>query len=249
MKTVLVCGGSKGIGAATTKKLLKDGFKVICLSRTIGELEEFKRNDSFQFINVDLSSKSERRRAIESIDSIENIWGVVNNSAGPGTGAIENCVEMDYISSFESHLFSANDFVKFAIPKMHKNGEGRIVNIISVTAKVPLENMAVSNTLRGAMVNWSKTLSKELARFNIKVNNVLPGYTQTQRLLEVIQSAASSKNITSLDYEKKLLEQIPLKRFGHPEEIGNVVSFLMSADASYINGASIPVDGGWTVCI
>jgi len=145
-------------------------------------------------------------------------------------------------------LFSSDELVKAILPQLKRNGGGRIVNIISVTARIPLENMGVSNTLRGAMLNWSKTLSKELGKFNITVNNVLPGYTETERLLEVIAGVSAKQRISTDDYSKILISQIPLGRFGRPEEIGAVASFLLSDEASFVTGISIPVDGGWTPC-
>lgn len=174
--------------------------------------------------------------------------GVFNNSSGPATGSIEESCNEDYLKAFESHLFTSNEIVQAVTPQMKKNGGGRVVNIISVTARIPLENMVVSNTLRGAMLNWSKTLSKEMAKHNITVNNVLPGYTLTERLEEVISGVSSNLNITKDEYANKIISQIPMGRFGKPEEIGAVVAFLLSDEASFITGASIPVDGGWTPC-
>jgi 3-oxoacyl-[acyl-carrier protein] reductase len=248
-KTVLVCGGSRGIGAATIKILLDKGFQVVCISRSKGEIEDlFSQNKELTFLECDLSNSTSRQKAANIILGMRDIWGLVNNASGPSTGSVMESSQSDYLKAFETHLFSANDFLKSVLPSMTKNGHGRIVNIISVTARIPLENMCVSNTVRGAMLNWSKTLSKELGKNNITVNNVLPGYTETDRLIEVINGVSQKMNISKEEYSQKIINQVPLGRFGKPEEIGSVVSFLLSDEASFVTGASIPVDGGWTPC-
>ncbi len=239
-KTIVVCGGSKGIGAATSKTLLAKGFRVICISRSIGELENV--TGDFSHIACDLSSTESRKVAISKIQTEDNLWGLVNNASGPATGASSTSTLDEYQKAFETHLYASNDFVQGLLPKLKENGSGRIVNIISVTARIPLENMVVSNTLRGAMLNWSKTLSKELGPLNITVNNVLPGYTETERLKEVIQGNSSKSGVSYQDFSNKIINQIPLGRFGKPEEIAAVASFLIYKYAKIVSGASKPVD-------
>lgn len=249
MKTIIVCGGSKGIGAVTVKNLLFRNYNVICVSRSEGSLDSgILSHPNFKILLRDLSIPEERRELMGDISKLESVWGLVNNASGPSTGPMLDANRAEYLRAFDTHLFAADDLVKAVIPKMKATGGGRVVNIISVTARVPLENMCVSNTLRGAMLNWSKTLSKELGKFNVTVNNVLPGYTETERLLEVIEGISGKLGITKEAYSEKIIGQIPMGRFGRPEEIGAVVSFLLGEDASFINGASIPVDGGWTPC-
>ncbi|MFY7994331.1 MAG: SDR family oxidoreductase [Bacteriovoracaceae bacterium] len=249
MRTVIVCGGSKGIGAASAKILINKGFNVICVSRSTGMLtRDILENEKFRLIICDLSRQDERSSLITELEKIENIWGIVNNASGPLTGPSESASKKEYLLAFETHLFASDEILKAILPVMKKNKKGRVVNIISVTARVPLENMGVSNTLRGAMLNWSKTLSKELGKHGITVNNVLPGYTETERLIEVIDGVSSKMGIEKSEYSNKLISQIPMNRFGRPEEIGAVVGFLISDDSSFVNGVSIPVDGGWTPC-
>jgi 3-oxoacyl-[acyl-carrier protein] reductase len=246
-KRIVVCGGSKGIGAAAIQILLERGFKIILLSRSIGELESIQESNSdLLFIPTDISDKNSRRNAIDEINKFDNIFGIINNASGPAVKPFTDSLEEDYLNAFNMHLFAANDIVISLLPKLKANQESRIVNIISVTARVPLENYCVSNTLRGAMLNWSKTLSKELGKYNITVNNVLPGYTETSRLLEVINGNSARLGVGREDYSSEMLKQVPLGRFGQPREVGAVVAFLFSDDASFISGVSIPVDGGWT---
>lgn len=245
-KSIVVCGGSRGIGAAISKLLLKNGYRVICVSRTIGELEGI--NDDLLHLNCDLSSQESRNLAISRMRQEDNIWGLVNNASGPATGSLLTSHLFDYQKAFETHLFASNEFVLGVLQHFEKKREGRVVNIISVTARVPLENMLVSNTLRGAMLNWSKTLSKELGKFNITVNNILPGYTETERLKEVIGANSKEAGLSYGEYSSRIINQIPLGRFGRPEEIASVASFLLSEEASFVSGTSISVDGGWTPC-
>lgn len=245
-RTVVVCGGSKGIGAATVKILLSEGFKVICVSRSKGELSElYVDNKELEFIECDMSNKQSRKELCEMLKNVD-IYGLINNASGPAPSSIEATIKESYESAFETHLYAADEIVKALLPLMIKNNSGRIVNIISVTAKIPLENMSVSNTVRGAMLNWSKTLSKEMGKHNITVNNVLPGYTLTQRLSEVISGVSKNLGISENEYSDKILQQVPLKRFGKAKEIAAVVAFLVSDNASFVTGVSIPVDGGWT---
>jgi 3-oxoacyl-[acyl-carrier protein] reductase len=187
---------------------------------------------------------------LESLEEIKNISFnvLINNSGGPESKPFTEVTQNDFLREIKSHLLTAHEVTKLVVPKMKKNQFGRIINIVSVTAKIPLPNMIVSNTIRGAILNWAKTLSKELGGTGITVNNLLPGYTKTERLEEVVTSAAKSKGVDSEVIFESLLGQIPEGRFGEAEELANLACFLSTVEASYINGQSIAVDGGWTAC-
>lgn len=238
MKTIIVCGGSRGIGLAISRKLLKQGHQVVVLSRSNGEFTESELADPrLKIHHVDFSQRAQRSSITDSLMGINNLWGIVNNSGGPKRGALVDSTIEQFESAMESHLFSSHELTMKLLPLLQKNGGGRIVNIISITAKVPAFELGVSNTLRGAMLNWSKTLSTEAAPLGITVNNVLPGYTKTQRLKEVIQNE---------EQEKQLIAKVPMKRLAEPSEVANVACFLLSEEASYVTGVSIAVDGGLT---
>lgn len=132
---------------------------------------------------------------------------------------------------------------------MKKNNYGRIINIISTSVKIPINNLGVSNTIRGAVASWAKTLSNEVAQYGITVNNVLPGYTDTERLSILIENASKKSNKPVNEVREEWINSVPSKRFARPEEVANAVAFLASEQASYINGINLPVDGGRTGCL
>jgi 3-oxoacyl-[acyl-carrier protein] reductase len=135
------------------------------------------------------------------------------------------------------------------IDGMKKDGYGRIINVISTSVKIPLHGLGVSNTIRGAVASWAKTMANELGEFGITVNNVLPGATQTERLKNIIDAKSTKQNLSTAEVEKEMLAEIPLRRFAKPDEIASAVAFLASPAAAYINGINVPVDGGRTGCL
>ena len=156
------------------------------------------------------------------------------------------CVSCPFLNTFNQHLVCNHILTKAVFPSMKKEGYGRIINIISTSVKIPLKNLGVSNTTRGAVASWAKTMANELASFGITVNNVLPGMTKTQRLDTLIESIASKKKLSTELVTKEMIDEVPAARFGDPIEIASVAAFLASPAASYVNGVSIPVDGGRT---
>jgi 3-oxoacyl-[acyl-carrier protein] reductase len=174
---------------------------------------------------------------------------LINNSGGPPAGPIVDATEDDFLNAFNQHLICNHILVKAVLPSMKKEGYGRIINIISTSVRTPLPNLGVSNTIRGAVASWAKTMANEVGQFNITVNNILPGSITTQRLESLIKTTASKKNITVEQVEEQMQNEIPMKRFGNASELAAVATFLASPAASYVNGVSIPVDGGRTPTI
>ncbi|MDQ3277046.1 MAG: SDR family oxidoreductase, partial [Bacteroidota bacterium] len=154
--------------------------------------------------------------------------------------------EEQFLQAFQQHVITSHILVRAVMESMKKEGFGRIINIISTSVKIPLHNLGVSNTIRGAMASWAKTMANELGQFGITVNNVLPGFTTTPRLESLIQANAKKGSVTTEVIEKSMIEEVPAKRFGEPSEIAAMAAFLASPAAAYVNGTSIPVDGGRT---
>ena len=154
--------------------------------------------------------------------------------------------EQKFIDAFQQHIICNQVLAKAVIPGMKKAGYGRIINIISTSVRIPISNLGVSNTIRAAVAAWAKTLSNEVGEFNITVNNILPGYTSTARLQGLLDANAAKRGVSPEVIAKEMIEKIPLKRFGDPSETAAVAAFLASPAASYVNGVSIPVDGGGT---
>ena len=174
---------------------------------------------------------------------------LVNNTGGPAGGQAIDAEVNEFTSAFNNHLICNHNLVQCVVEGMKSEGYGRIINIISTSVKQPLPNLGVSNTIRGAVANWAKTLANELGQFNITVNNVLPGATDTVRLKSIIETKAEKTGQSIDSIGEVMANQSPMKRIAKPEEIANAVAFLASPAASYINGINVPVDGGRTSCL
>ena len=251
-KTALVCGSSQGIGLAATIELAKLGATCILMARNESALQQAVEqlpasyNQQHQYLVADFNQPEEVKSAIESFVTINPVHILINNSGGPSGGPIVNATEDDFIQTFNRHLICNHMLTKAVIPSMKEANYGRIINIISTSVKIPLPNLGVSNTIRGAVASWAKTMANELGQFNITVNNVLPGFTDTQRLQSIIESNAVKSNKSIEEVAAGMKNDIPAKRFGTAAEIANMIAFLASPAASYVNGTSIPVDGGRT---
>jgi len=157
---------------------------------------------------------------------------------------VADATEEAFLNAFNQHLICNHILTKAVIPSMKKDSYGRIVNIISTSVRIPVKNLGVSNTIRGAVASWSKTMANELAAFGITVNNILPGYTKTARLDSLIKNIATRRSIETAQVENEMLNEIPAKRFGDSSEVASVAAFLATPAASYVNGVNIQVDGG-----
>jgi 3-oxoacyl-[acyl-carrier protein] reductase len=251
-KNAIVCGSTQGIGLAIAEELAMLGANCTLIARNEGSLKQALNNldtalrQQHNYLVADFSNPDELKKVIEGYvrDHVVNI--LINNTGGPPSGMIVDAKEEDFLKAFNQHLICNHILTAAVLPSMKKEGYGRIINIISTSVKIPLKNLGVSNTIRGAVASWAKTMANELGQFNITVNNLLPGSISTKRLNTIIENAAKRGNVLFDLVEKNMKEEIPMKRFGEPGEIAAVAAFLASPAASYVNGVSIPVDGGRT---
>jgi 3-oxoacyl-[acyl-carrier protein] reductase len=254
-KTALVCGSSQGIGKASAIELSKMGANVILLARNENRLREvlkelaIDKGQKHVYRIADFSDTGNVRETARLIAESTPIHILVNNTGGPAGGPITEAKGDEFINAFNQHLINNQSLVQALIPSMKKAGFGRIINIISTSVKVPLNGLGVSNTIRGAVANWSKTMANELGSFGITVNNVLPGATMTARLDSIASRKADKTGSSKEDVLKQMASAAPAQRVGEPEEVANAVAFLASPAAAYINGINLPVDGGRTPCL
>lgn len=250
-KNALVCGSSQGIGKATAIALAQEGVKVTLVARNRDKLkavlEILPKHRNHNYIVADFSNPRElQEQIIKFIEKNHGFHIVINNTGGPRPGDILNASLSEFETGFTQHLKCSHLLAQATVPFMKSEGFGRIVNIISTSVKEPIEGLGVSNTIRGAVGNWSKTLSHEVAAFGITVNNVLPGFTETERLADIIKIKANIENVSIEEMTNIMKNYTPVKRFATPLEVANAITFLASDAASYINGINVPVDGGRT---
>lgn len=255
-KVALVCGGTQGIGMASAVLLAQAGATIVLMARNKHALEELVEElprpfeQKHGFIQADFSHPFEtQQKVIERLPAYGSVHILLNNSGGPAPGSITDASPEQFIHSIEQHLLTSHLLVQALVDGMKKANYGRIINILSTSVKEPLPNLGVSNTVRGAMAQWAKTLANELGPYGITVNNILPGATKTQRLKAIISQQAKNHNTSPEQIEQEFKAHIPLRRFAKPEEIGYAVLFLASSFASYINGINLPVDGGRTASL
>ncbi|MBK9402830.1 MAG: SDR family oxidoreductase [Bacteroidetes bacterium] len=255
-KTALVCGSTQGIGRAAAQEIARLGAHVILLSRNEEKLRETlssldtSMGQSHKFLAADYSEPNQLKSKIDSlVKSNEPIHILVNNTGGPPGGLISNAKTEEFLAAFSNHLVCNHILVQALLAGMKKEKYGRIINVISTSVKQPLKGLGVSNTIRAAVANWSKTLAGEVAGFGITVNNVLPGATNTQRLQSIIENKSKNSGESENEIVNEMESEIPMGRFADPSEIANAIAFLASPAASYITGINIPVDGGRTACL
>lgn len=255
-KKAIVCGSTQGIGKAIAFELAELGAEIILVARSEQKLLEVKKEldkktgTKHHYIVADFSFPPELRLRIEDfINELGPVHILINNTGGPAAGNIENAKTEEFISAFNNHLICNHILVQACLEGMKSEKYGRIINIISTSVKQPIPGLGVSNTIRAAVGNWSKTLAGEVGKYNITVNNVLPGATGTQRLSSIAENRAQKSGKTAEHIMQEFADEIPMKRIAQPEEIAAAVAFLASPAASYINGINLPVDGGRTASL
>lgn len=253
-KTALVCGSTQGIGKAIAMELANMGANIVLMARNEGRLQQVlselpNDNQNHEYISADFSDPSQVKEKIEAFTKSHSIEILINNTGGPAGGQAIDADIDEFRQAFNAHLVCNQLLTQAVVPHMKDAGYGRIINIISTSVKMPLKGLGVSNTIRGAVANWSKTLATELGSFGITVNNVLPGATRTARLESIISNKANKLSKSEEDVQNAMLAEIPAKRFAEAEEVANAAAFLASPAAGYINGINVPVDGGRTGCL
>jgi 3-oxoacyl-[acyl-carrier protein] reductase len=252
-KTALVCGSTQGIGKAAAIELANMGANVVLLARSEDKLKDSLKDldasngQNHSYLVADFAQPNDLKKTItDFVNAGNKIHVLVNNTGGPKGGTIKDAATDEFLSAFNQHLICNHILVQAIYPGMISEKYGRIINVISTSVKQPLPNLGVSNTIRGAVANWSKTLANELGAFGITVNNVLPGATNTARLQSIVEVKAQQHNETIDDVFEEMASESPMKRIAQPEEVAAAIAFLASPAASYINGINVPVDGGRT---
>ena len=249
-KHALIGGSSKGIGRAVAEQLAKSGARVTLVARSETLLEDLVKKldeatgQSHSYLALDYTDLSTYREVISEYLKKNPVDILVNNTQGPPAGtSLEKNVE-DYQEAFDLLFKSVVHTTLQALPNMRKQGWGRIINIASVSVREPLGYLALSNSIRAALVSWAKTLAGDVGPDGITVNSVLTGYFNTERLQRLNDKKAETMGISPDEVTGRLISQVPVRRLGNPEEYGYLVAFLASQQAAYLTGTAIPLDGG-----
>ena len=252
-KNAIVCGSSQGIGEASAIELAKLGANITLIARNESKLLDVlnhldkSQGQVHSFICIDFSNTEKLKEEVNLLKGTYHI--LVNNTGGPAGGPIADANTQSFEDAFRMHLVNNQILVQKVMQGMKKAGFGRIINIISTSVKAPIPGLGVSNTIRAAVASWAKTLSLELGPYGITVNNVLPGFTNTNRLKSLIAKKAEVQGKKVKEIEQAMKLDIPAGRFGNADEIASAVAFLCSPAASYINGINLPVDVGRTTSL
>ncbi len=251
----LVCGGSDGIGRAAAHELALLGADVTVMARREEALREVATTlpqgggQQHGWIACDVAKTDALRAQVEALANGKPVHILVNNTGGPPGGPAHQAQPAAFLDAFSKHLIANQALVQALLPGMRAAAWGRIVNVISTSVKEPIVGLGVSNTVRGAVASWAKTLSRELAPMGVTVNNVLPGFTDTGRIAQLVRDRAQASGESEAAVADGMRKLVPLGRFARPEEIGGVIAFLCSPAAGYVNGVSLAVDGGRTYSI
>lgn len=251
-KVAIIGGSSKGLGKACAVSLAKEGVNIVLCARNSDELYKTKKELEIYgaevlALSVDMSSAEDNRTIVkETIAKFGRIDILINNSGGPAPGSFNELSINDFDEAY-NNVFKYNvRMIKYCLPHMEENGWGRIINITSISVKEPSPTMVLSNIYRTAVVSFAKSLSLELIRKGITINNVCPGYFRTARITQLMEKEASDLSLSVTEYEERVLSSLPHKRFMNPEELGDLVCYLCSTQARSINGSTIQIDGGMT---
>lgn len=257
-KTALVCGSTQGMGRAIAEAFAHAGANVILMARNPNTLHtvlgELPRTETQHHATLcadfsDINAVQDTLQDYMAHHPDNPIHILVNNTGGPKPGAIVDATTEQFMDTITQHVLVSHTLVQVLLPAMKTEQYGRIINVISTSVKQPIPNLGVSNTTRGAMASWAKTLAMEVAYFGITVNNILPGYIATGRLASLTESIATRQEQTIESVQHAMLATIPAGRFGEPIEAGYLAAFLASPMASYITGTSIALDGGRTTAL
>ena len=255
-KHALVCGGSQGIGRAAAIELAQLGANVTLLARSrealeaaLATLPKTHAAQSHATLAVDMSDHAALRAKVEAAVIGNPVQILINNTGGPPGGQAQSAKVEEFLAAFSQHLIANQIVLQAVLPGMRGSGYGRVINVISTSVKEPIKNLGVSNTIRGAVASWAKTLAAELGPLGITVNNVLPGYTKTQRLAQILGDRAKAGGQSEEAVATAMLATTPVGRFAEASEIGAVIAFLASPAAGYVNGINVPVDGGRTLSL
>jgi 3-oxoacyl-[acyl-carrier protein] reductase len=251
-KRALVCGSTQGIGRAAAMELALLGASITLFARNEEKLKELTGHlpsddtGSHHYLVADFNDPDAVKKQIEAYLNNHTVDILVNNSGGPAPGPVLEATTGDFLLGFSSQLFSAHLLTLAVLPGMKKAGWGRIINVISTSVKTPLKGLGVSNTIRGAVASWAKTLAGEVGQYGITVNNVLPGNAMTGRLQLLIRGRAVKEGKSAEEVQLEMIKDIPAGKIGTAEDIAAAIAFLATPAAAYINGINLPVDGGKT---
>jgi 3-oxoacyl-[acyl-carrier protein] reductase len=253
-KKAFVCGSTQGIGRAAAIELANSGASIVLLARNENSLKTVRdelnteSNQVHDTIVADFSAPDElQKRVAEYLENNpQPVHILINNTGGPPAGKAIDARPEEFVGAFQNHLLCNQILTQALVAGMKTEKYGRIINVISTSVKQPIPNLGVSNTIRGAVASWAKTLAGELGEFGITVNNVLPGFTKTARLQSIIENKANKTGAAIEEIEKEMQRETPARRFAESSEVANAIVFLASPAASYINGINLPVDGGRT---
>lgn len=251
-KRAVVCGSTRGIGKAIAIELALLGAHITLVARNESALRDTlselacQHNQRHEYLVADFNFPEKLRTVIGEYVAQNRVLILINNTGGPAGGQAIDANIQDFVNAFSAHLLCNQILVQAVAPGMKEAKFGRVINIISTSVKIPIRGLGVSNTIRGAVANWAKTLSLELGGFGITVNNILPGATLTDRLKELNRAKAEKTGKSPDQLIEEMVREIPARRIGDPHEVAAAAAFLSTPAAAYINGINIPVDGGRT---